>query len=120
MKNCTRIYNAYIAGCLITGFFPASIYDLTNKRIYHMRGEADKRYILIYAKEKGCYITGCLNGRRYQLYNHGDNYYIYMKIDDNKFEGYDFSSNYEFKGEVTNNLISLYDSEEKRNFEYKL
>ncbi|MBT4483803.1 MAG: hypothetical protein HOC71_09020 [Candidatus Latescibacteria bacterium] len=120
MKDHTRAYNAYIVGSLITGFFSSSIYDLTNKNNYSMRGEADTRGILIYAYEKGCYITGNLNSGGYLFYNYDGSYHIRLNIDNNKFEGSDFSSNCEFKGEVTDYLISLYDSAENRYFEYKL
>jgi hypothetical protein len=123
MTDQKRKIVAFVAGVLISKptVIPGSIYDYKMSAYFNVSWEMGDDMINVYDYDRGCHITGNLNGQEYSLYDYGDSAYTNLKIEDpNKFEGYDYGTSSYFNGTVNGNAISLYDYQTATYFEYQI
>jgi hypothetical protein len=123
MTDEKRKIVAFVAGILISRptVPPRSIYDYTLTKYFDVSWEMVDDKINVYDYDRGCHVTGNLNGQEYSLYDYGDSAYTNLKINEpDKFEGYDYGTSSYFNGTVNGNAISLYDYQTAMYHEYQI
>lgn len=121
MKDHTRRAVALIAGCVITGERPSSIYDYSQSKHFQFSGETSPTTVNVYDYNEKCHIGGSGDSRgQLNLYHYGNSKHISLKIDGDNFEGYDYDTQKHFNGSVNGNAISLYDYEKSQYFNFSV
>ncbi|HCJ66608.1 MAG TPA: hypothetical protein DHV62_04600 [Elusimicrobia bacterium] len=119
MKEYTRRAIAYIIYRIITGNEIFQIYDYSLSRKFQYTGKVTLSSVSIFDPEQKSSITGSEKASLYILHRDNEKY-IDFTIRENNFQGYDYESHKPFSGMLKGNLISIYDPEYSRSFDYSL
>jgi hypothetical protein len=121
MKDHTRRAVALIAGCIITGKNPSSVYDYSQSKYFQFSGETTPTTVNVYDYDERCYVGGSGDpSSQLNLYHYGNSKYITLKIEGDKFNGYDYDTQRHFNGSVNGNSISLYDDEKSQHYNFSI
>ena len=93
-----------IAGALVSGRRPASIYDYSCGSYTSFSGTVGKT-VSVYDYDARCHIGGALPS----LYHYGLRAHLSLNVAGEKFTGYDYGTSSHFTGTVRGRLISFYD-----------
>ncbi len=95
---------AFIAGRAISGKTSSSIYDYSQNKNINISGNVSQTNASVYDYDRKCHVQGSLSN----LYDHGVNGHVQLKIDGDRFSGFDYSSGTHFSGSVSGNSVSLH------------
>lgn len=120
MKPTIRISIAYVAGCLINKGTFNHIMAKAENQYLKMTGKFEQSNIDVEEYETGNKCFGMIVGDNGTFVHNGENSSIKFKLNGNSFTGTDSDSGKGFSGNVFGKTVTLYDSDESKNFYYYL
>jgi hypothetical protein len=120
MKEHVRRAVALIAGAIITGTSPSSVYDDSESKRFPFSCYASNTMVDVFDFTVNCQITGSLRGGKLSLYHYAEASYITLEIKGTDFEGFDSDKKSYYIGSVQGKKISIYDYDQGRKFNYSL
>jgi hypothetical protein len=116
MKAHTRRAVAYIVARLVEKKDSDSVYDYERDKTFSFGGKVSSTTVDVYDYERRCPVGGSLNS----LYHYGNKKHVSLEIVDNTFSGYDYDTDTRYSGRVGDGLVSIYDFEVKKHFNYSV
>jgi hypothetical protein len=120
MLTGPRALIAFVAGSIVVGRTPTSIYDFSQSGFRLISGTVAADEVTIYDFTDGCHLTGKGSNSGLSLYHFGQGAHITLDMKGHKFSGYDFGSSCHFNGSVSDKTISIYDFGEGAYFNYTI
>jgi hypothetical protein len=106
---------AYVLGRMVSGLPSAILYDYTGGASHHFSGIATDK-VEIYDVSRKCFLTG----NKSKLYDYGTESTIEIKVAGNRFAGRDIETNSHFNGHVNGNMITFFDAETCKYYDFSI
>lgn len=116
MDTSTRRAVAVLAGSLITGRRPRTIYDHDELRFAPFGGTVERDRAELVDLESQATIVG----KRHSFFNSATGSYLRLEVHGRHFRGVDHASGDEFSGTVEHRRVELYDAGAGETFRYSL
>jgi hypothetical protein len=116
MKAHTRRAVAYIVARLVENTDITSVYDHDAEKCFSFGGKISSTTVDVYDYERRCPVGGSLDS----LYHYGNKKALSLVIRGNDFSGHDDDSGKPFSGSAGNGLITIYDFESRKQFNYSI
>ena len=104
MNTETRRAVALIAGALVTGRRPASIYDYSRGSYTNFSGTVGER-VAVYDYDACCHVGGTLPS----IYHYGLGAHLSLNVSGDGFKGFDYGTSSHFTGTIRGRVVSLFD-----------
>ncbi|HSP72681.1 MAG TPA: hypothetical protein VLN26_09950 [Gaiellaceae bacterium] len=116
MDTSTRRAVAVLAGSLITGRRPRTIYDHDELHFAPFGGTVDGGRAEVVDLE----TSATLVGKRHSFFNSATGAYLRLEVDGRRFRGVDHASGHAFSGTVEARRLEVYDAGTGGTFRYSL
>jgi len=120
MKSNLRALIACAAGCLISGKKPSSVYDYSKGGYITISGSINGRSVQLYDHDVSCHFSGNGSETEYSFYHHGEGCHVSLTLNSRQFSGYDHGTGSHFSGQVNGGSISVYDHQAGSYFNYSI
>ncbi|HET8605658.1 MAG TPA: hypothetical protein VFL66_01375 [Gaiellaceae bacterium] len=116
METSTRRAVAVLAGSLITGRRPRTIYDHEELYFAPFNGTVERGRAALVDLDTEATIVG----KRHSFYHSGTGAYLRLEVHGHRFRGVDHASGDEFSGTVEARRVEIYDAGAGETFRYSL
>jgi hypothetical protein len=116
MDTSTRRAVAVLAGSLITGRRPRTIYDHEELQFAPFGGTVDRGRAEVVDLE----TRATLVGKRHSYFNSATGAYLRLEVEGRSFRGVDHASGHEFSGTVAARRVEVFDAGVGVTFRYSL
>ena len=116
MKAHTRRAVAYIVVRLVESKDSDSVYDHDARKRFSFGGKVSGTTVDVYDYERRCPVGGSLDS----IYHYGNKKPFRLSIRGCEFSGYDDDTGKPYSGSVESGLVSIYDSEVRKSFDYSV
>ena len=116
MKAHIRRAVAFVAYRLISDVPGTAIYDYQERRYVHFEGSLSAREVMVFDKDRGCYVIGKPAGGKISLFHFADSSRLALEITGGSFRGFDYTSSRNFTGAVEGRLIRVFDYEDHAHY----
>ena len=120
MNDSNRALVAAIAGRLVFGRSPLTVYDYGRDKMILLTGEVSAGKVDLFDHDQRCQVSGTGSNGNFSLYHLGGRNYIQLEIRGSRFTGFDHFTRTYYYGGAYQGKISLYDFGAGARFEYRI